>query len=157
MNAWRKIALGACLAGLLLAVGCSGGTATTTEPATPPATEQTPNLAGTAWKCYEFKVAGAPQTISDDVTITAEFGEDGTLSGSSGVNTYSTKYTVDGTTIKIDSAIISTKMAGPEDAMRLESDYLTTLPTAESYEIKNDELILFGPAQSTIARYRPVP
>lgn len=153
MIRWRGVLAGIVLVSLLMVGGCASGTDTST-PATEPAAEA-PDLAGTSWTCYQFGVSGEPQPVPADVSITAEFSADGKLTGSSGVNSYSTTYETDGTSIKISDAIVSTKMAGPEEAMRLETDYLTTLPTAATFNLKTDELILFGPASNTIARYRP--
>ena len=101
-------------------------------------------------------MAGAPQTVPEDTPITAEFAADGTLSGKSGVNTYNTKYVTDGENMTIGPEIASTKMAGPEEAMNLETNYLTTLPTTTTYNITGDgDLVLLGSAGSAIARYRP--
>ena len=146
---------------IFVLVGCSPAEEPTTTDSgaggTQPAGQEAVPLEGTSWNCIEFKVNDAPVTVPADAPITAQFGADGTLSGSSGVNTYSTGYTTSGTGITIDSAIVTTKMAGPEDAMARETSYLTVLPTAVSYQVddKNGQLVLFGPADNTIARYTP--
>jgi len=137
---------------LLLVGGCS-------SPAEPAAEPEQPvemlELVGTTWNCYEFKVSGSPVPVLASAPITAEFAEDGTLSGSAGVNTYSTTYKIDGKSMTIAGDIATSMMAGPDDAMNQESNYLTTLPTVQSFDLMNDELVLFGPADSMIARYRP--
>jgi heat shock protein HslJ len=115
-------------------------------------------LEGTSWNCIEIKVNDAPVTVPADTPITAEFGTDGTLSGNSGVNNYSTTYeTDDAGKLTVSGEIVSTKMAGPEDAMARESAYLTALATVQSYQVddKNGQLVLFGPAENTVARYEP--
>jgi len=148
VNRLRMVAAGALIVAMLMIAGCSGeGTTAESEPVA--------DLAGTSWNCYEFAVGASPQPVLSTAPITAEFSTDGTLSGSSGVNTYSTTFTTEGTTLTIAEPIAATMMAGPEDAMRQESNYLLTLPTAQSYNIRDDELILFGPADNMIARYRP--
>jgi heat shock protein HslJ len=150
------------IAMLLVAVtGCaqpSEPAGQATQPATGDqgATDQADKLVGVTWNCFEFKVAGAPQTVPEDTPITAEFGADGTMSGSSGVNTYNTKYTTDADSMTIGPEIASTKMAGPEAAMTMESNYLTTLPTTVRYNILDSgELVLLDAADAAVARYRP--
>ena len=160
---FRYIA-GALVIALLLvgAAGCSSQPTTSPDQATQPAggaqgaTDQADKLVGVTWSCYEFKVAGAPQTVPEDTPITAEFGADGTLSGKSGVNTYNTTYTTDADSMTIGPDIATTKMAGPEAAMTMESNYLTTLPTTVRYNIvENGDLVLLDAADAAVARYRP--
>lgn len=141
--------MGVLVATVLMGAGCS---AASTSDAPAPAEV---DLVGTTWNCYEFAVGATPQPVLSTAPITAEFAADGTLSGSAGVNTYNTGYKTEGESIEIDEQIATTMMAGPDDAMRQETDYLTTLPTAATFSLKGDELVLFGPAQNMIARYRP--
>ena len=158
MNRTRLIATFVLAALVALAlVGC-GSSEPTDAGGTQPVAEPGGTLEGTSWNCIEFKVNDAPQTVPADAPITAEFSAEGALSGSAGVNTYNTTYETDGGGITISDQIATTMMAGPEDAMARESAYLTVLPTAVSYQIddKSGELVLFGPADNTIARYTPV-
>ncbi len=143
--------MGVLVATVLMGAGCSAQS-TTETPAPAPAEV---DLVGTSWNCYEFAVGATPQPVLSTAPITAEFAADGTLSGSAGVNTYNTSYKTEGESIEIGEQIATTMMAGPDDAMKQEADYLTTLPTAATFNIRGDELILFGPAQNMIARYRP--
>lgn len=150
----------------LVAVFAAGCTSTTEPPtaeqpstgagATQPAGEPSGMIEG-SWNCIEFKVNDTPITVPAEAPITAEFSADGKLSGNAGVNTYNTTYKADGGGITIAGEIATTQMAGPEDAMQRETDYLTVLPTAVSYQIdsKSGQLVLFGPADNTIARYTP--
>ena len=64
------------------------------------------------------------------------------MAGTSGVNRYNASVTsgTDGS-FAID-APISTKMAGPEDAMAAESAYLPRLQAATSYQVDGDTLVL---------------
>lgn len=140
--------------GLVVATGCSSAEPTTPaeEPAAP-----TQEITGTKWNALEMGVSGKNIDVMSSAPITAEFGEDGTLSGSSGVNTYTTKYTVEGNKIEIAPEIATTMMAGPEDAMAQETNYLTTLPTAVSFSFTEDgKLVLLGPAGNMVVRYTPI-
>jgi len=152
---------GILLVGLLLMalVGCSQAAepaGDATVPAGSAQPDQAEQLVGVTWNCFEFKVAGAPQTVPEGTPITAVFAADGTLSGNSGVNTYNTTYKTDGDGMTIASEIASTKMAGPEEAMNMESNYLVTLPTTVRYNILDSgELVLLDAADAAVARYRP--
>ncbi len=144
---------------LMFAVMALAGCTTPAQPSedTAKPAEAAVDLAGTSWKCLSFSVADAP--AEDPLAtnpITAEFSADGKLTGSAGVNTYSTTYETDGDNITIGEQIISTKMAGPQEAMDLESDYLLTLPKAVKFTVNdNGQLALMDSAGNTIARYEP--
>jgi heat shock protein HslJ len=73
--------------------------------------------------------------------ITANFGEDGTLSGSAGCNNYNATYEVDGDNISIGPAA-ATRMFCPEPKgiMEQEVQYLTGLETASTYLIEVDKM-----------------
>lgn len=148
---------------LTIALMSAAGCASSEEPAAPaeqeaPATSEqaAATLEGTSWDCVDFVVGSREQQVLSDAPITAEFSTDGKLTGSAGVNTYTTTYETDGAILTIAPEIATTMMAGSDEAMAQESNYLTTLATVVSYEIAEDgRLVLFGPAQNTIARYTP--
>jgi heat shock protein HslJ len=105
---------------------------------------QSQDLAGTSWEVIGVN-NGQQAVISTlpDTTITADFGEDGTLSGNSGCNTYNGPYTVDGNQITI-GPLSSTMMACGEPAgvMEQEAQYLAALGTAATYQIEGTVLEL---------------
>ena len=111
-------------------------------------------LTGQTWYCTGYNNGKqAVVSLVDSTPITAVFGVDKTLSGSSGVNTYNTGYTVDGSKMTIAPEIRSTQMAGPEPLMAQEQAYLAALPTTTRYEINGDELILWN-GDARVAGYR---
>lgn len=112
---------------LALGAGCSGSAA-----------GEEPPLDGTRWNLTSW---AEPDPIPISATITAEFSE-GRVAGNSGVNQYSASVTssTDGS-FAVD-APISTKMAGPEDAMAAESTYLRRLEAATSYQVDGDTLVV---------------
>lgn len=57
------------------------------------------------------------------------------------VNNYFGKYEMDGNTIKFGPAG-ATMMAGPENLMKAESQYLMTLPTVNSFVLEGKKLTL---------------
>ena len=112
---------------LALGAGCSGSAA-----------GEEPPLDGTRWNLTSW---AEPDPIPISATITAEFSE-GRVAGNSGINQYSASVTssTDGS-FSVD-APISTKMAGPEDAMAAESTYLRRLEAATSYQVDGDTLVV---------------
>ena len=84
---------------------------------------------------------GRSRSDPRSATITAEFSE-GRVAGSAGVNQYNASVTssTDGS-FAVDPPI-STKMAGPEDAMAAESTYLRRLEAATSYRVDGDTLVV---------------
>lgn len=108
----------------LAAAGCGG--------------ESSPSLEGTAWRLTGWSVSSQDPS---DFTITAEF-EDGRIGGKSAVNTYGGAYTTgdDGSFSVGDLA--STMMAGPEDDMQAETDYMTLLAAAQRYQVDGNQLTL---------------
>ena len=76
--------------------------------------------------------------------ITALF-QGGTVTGSSGCNTYTAGYQLDGNGITI-SAPTSSQLACEDNIMAQEATYLTALTNASSYQVRGDALTLSGAA-----------
>ena len=74
--------------------------------------------------------------------ITALF-EGGTVSGSSGCNSYNAAYVIDGNNISI-SQPTSTQMMCEEDIMQQEARYLSSLVGAQQYKVSDDQLRITG-------------
>ena len=112
---------------LALGAGCSIGAA-----------GEEPALDGTRWTLTDW---AEPDPIPPSASITADFSE-GRVAGTSGVNRYNASVTSgpDGS-FAVD-APISTKMAGPADAMAAESSYLRRLQAATSYQVDGDTLVI---------------
>ena len=118
------------------------------------AVEPTP-LTGTEWQATAYNNGkGGLQSLAADSVITATFGDDGRLSGNASVNQYNTTYAVSGEgTMTIDSAIATTKMAGPEELMAQEAAYLAALPQTATYTIDGDQLWLRDANGAALAQY----
>ncbi len=110
-----------------------GTTLTLAGPGGQPGLVFTRSLAGTTWSLAGLN--GLP--LPEKVQVTAEFGSDGTVSGSAGCNTYSGSYTVDGGSINIGS-LASTEMACPEPQMAVETAYLAALGKATAWTIDSE-------------------
>ncbi len=89
------------------------------------------------------------QTVAAETNVTATFipGEadnSGTISGSSGCNTYNAAYTLDGQNITVQPPAV-TRMYCAE-GMEIEQTYLQALQASTSYAIFADELVLTNPS-----------
>ncbi len=91
-----------------------------------------------------------------ETTITAEFGGDGRVSGSSGCNTYSGSYAVDGNKLSLGQAMASTMMACQPAVMDQEQAYMKALGAVTSYQVKDSILTLYGASKTPLAEYAVV-
>ncbi|MCE5254403.1 MAG: protease inhibitor I42 family protein [Actinomycetia bacterium] len=106
-------------------------------------------LDGTSWRLQAWPVSALD---ARDFEITASF-EDGRVGGKAAVNLYSAPYTADAGGAFGVGEIVSTKMAGPEAAMRAESWYFELLRQACSYRLDADGLTLFGEDGAELLRF----
>jgi heat shock protein HslJ len=98
-----------------------------------------PTLDGTALGLTEWTLSSLDPA---DFPITAKFA-DGKISGDSAVNTYNGPYTAGPGDAFSVGDLVSTRMAGPEPAMRAEGAYLKLLSEAKSYKLDGGGLTLF--------------
>jgi heat shock protein HslJ len=89
------------------------------------------------------------QPVASDLPITALFtpGEEantGIVAGSSGCNSYNAGYTLEGSTLTIQTAAMT--MMACATGMETEQAYLAALQTTTTYEIFADKLVLTNPA-----------
>jgi heat shock protein HslJ len=115
---------------------------------------QSPSLTGVTWEATGYNNGkSAVVGILDGTTITATFGEDGSLTGSGGVNNYNSTYTTSGKSITITQPL-ATLMAGTTEAMEQEAAYLAALPTAATWSIQGSELALRREDGALVASYQ---
>lgn len=88
-----------------------------------------------------------------DTAITADFGDDGKVSGSSGCNSYTTTYTVSGKKITFGEQTASTMMACPDPVMEQERVFIKALSQTATFEIVEDELTLYDADGNAIAKF----
>jgi heat shock protein HslJ len=97
-------------------------------------------LTGVIWNLTELN----GESLIPTTHITAEFSEDGRVSGSSGCNNYGAAFEVDGNNITINtSPAATTLMACPPPIMEQETAYLEALAAAKTFEFTEEELVLF--------------
>jgi heat shock protein HslJ len=112
-------------------------------------------LVGTTWDCTMYNNGrGGFQSLVASSAITAVFGKDDSLTGNAGINNYNGKYSADNGSIKIDSAISSTMMAGDPEIMAQEAAYLAALPKATTYDIDGSTLTLRDATGAAMAAYQ---
>ncbi len=85
--------------------------------------------------------------------VTAKFMGDGSLSGSSGCNQYSTTYSLSGESISISQAA-TTRMACEPLVMVQETAYLTLLPKAGKFVIFGDSMTLYDSTGVVLLNYK---
>lgn len=101
------------------------------------------SLAGTSWQATGIN-NGKEAVVSQEGTekVTAEFGSDGTLSGSGGCNSYSGTFTTSGTDQIAIGTLAATEMACPEPAMEIEQQYFAALGNVATYQLEGTTLTL---------------
>jgi heat shock protein HslJ len=123
------------------------------------AMEEPTALTGTRWQLtYYNNGRGGFTSALLDTELTAEFNEDGQMSGSAGCNSYSGSYQIDGNNISI-GPLASTMMMceTPEGVMDQETEYLAALERAATYEIIGNQLEMKDVDGSRIASYIALP
>ena len=92
------------------------------------------------------------QGIIEDSEINIRFSDD-RLNGDAGVNFYFSSYELAGNKISVGEAIGTTMMAGPENLMEQERDYLKKLSQAVKLELNGERLTLSTAAGSVLIFY----
>jgi heat shock protein HslJ len=105
----------------------------------PPAPEP---LVGTNWTLDSFYTGTAVSSVIAGTTITAVFGEDGSVAGSAGCNHYFASYNVTGTSVSIGSAGSTKMYCTSPGVMQQESTYLASLSRAAAFTITGNRLSL---------------
>jgi len=116
----------------------------------PPAPEP---LVGTNWTLDSFSTADAVSSVIAGTTITAVFGEDGSITGSAGCNRYFASYNATVTSLTV-GAVSSTKMhcTGP-GVMQQEMTYLASLSRAAAFSITGNRLSLADANGTTLLSF----
>ena len=105
-------------------------------------------LSGTTWRA---ETGGADERDAAIPTVT--FGVDGRLEGHAGVNRFVGTYRLKGARIEFGE-LATTKMAGPEDAMRREHELLSALSGTRPLSIAGDLLLIGDDDEGT--RFRRI-
>jgi len=116
-------------------------------------TPQNP-LAGTRWQVGNFFdiELGDTGVVLPGTTLTMAFGADGRVNGSSGCNTYSASYLVDGSQLAITPPTGTNMLCGePSGIMEQEAAFLALLPTVGGFSVEGDSLYLQNASGQVVA------
>jgi polar amino acid transport system substrate-binding protein len=111
-------------------------------------------LAGTRWQVANFLdlELGDTGVVLPGTSLTMAFGADGRVNGSSGCNTYSASYLVDGSQLAITPPTGTNMLCGePSGIMEQEAAFLALLPTVGGYSIEGDSLYLQDAAGQVVS------
>jgi heat shock protein HslJ len=104
-----------------------------------------------AWRLAGWSISSLNP---NDFSITSTF-SDGRVSGKSAVNSYSGPVTVSASSSSIDvGPLMSTRMAGPPDAMRAENAFHTLLSSVTSWHVSGKKLTLKDGSGNEVLLFR---
>jgi len=105
--------------------------------------DDVPTLVG-AWSATAYASGGSLTEPLPGTRLTAVFGHDGTLVGSTGCNTYRTGYETDGEAIAITPAAATRKHCDhPEGVMAQETAFHRSLAAVARFALAGDSLELY--------------
>ena len=110
------------------------------------------SLEGKTWNLTSFNDGQNLVSLVLDTQITAEFKE-GTLSGSSGCNSYSGAFQQKEQNLSFDTFAVTMMACPQEDVMEQETAYLSTLTKVTRYTIDGNNLLLFDANDLVIAQF----
>jgi len=108
------------------------------------------SLTGTTWRVQSVNNGrGGVQSVVAGTQLSMTFGDDGTVSGETGCNTFRGAYTVTDATIEFSPLITTRRACASEAASAQEQAFLAALGASTRYELSGDRLILRNDAGST--------
>lgn len=114
------------------------------------------DLAGTSWEVISYNNGmQAVTSVIIGTEITADFSEDGRLSGTASCNQYNATYETAGNNINIGPAGVTRMFCSePEGIMEQEAQYLAALETAETYKIQGLNMEMRTREGSLVASFK---
>jgi heat shock protein HslJ len=113
---------------------------------------QDQSLEGSSWTVLSYNNGkGGVTTVILDTEITADFGEDGIVTGTDGCNNYSRPYETDGNNITIGEQGATTAMACPDEIMEQAAAYQQALTNTATYEIIGNSMDFYSSEGSRMA------
>jgi heat shock protein HslJ len=116
---------------------------------------QSQALEGSSWDVIGYNNGrGGVTSVIIGTEITADFAEDGQLTGSSGCNNYTATYESEDETISIGPPATTRQFCGePEGVMEQEGEYLAALQTAATYRIEGNSMNMRTAGDETVANF----
>ncbi len=107
-------------------------------------------LAGTRWRATALN----GNSVLAGTTLTAAFDAKGRVNGSSGCNTYSATYTLNGAQLAITPPTgTSALCADPQGIMEQEAAFLTALQSASSFNLEGGQLYLLSASNQALIEF----
>ncbi len=120
--------------------------------------EQSQSLANTRWTVTGYNNGkGGVVSIAAETSLTLEFDDAGTVSGSAGCNNFRAGYVVDGSSIEFQAPAATRKLC-PDEIMQQEQLFLEALPRGTTLRFEADKLELRddqGALQISARQMRP--
>lgn len=112
------------------------------------------------WQVVYFEIGGVAQQICN-ATMTVSLENDVlNVAGFSGVNNYSGSFSRANAKLTVAGDFISTRMAGPAEAMTFEKDFLDTLQGATSYSLSMEDgknaLVIYNKGNNASVKFLPI-
>lgn len=110
-------------------------------------------LAGTNWRLVSLGPSGAETDVVAGTTVTANFGEDGRVGGSTGCNSYGGTYEVRGDTISIGRLVSTRRACLDQNANEQERRFLAALEAANRFRLSSNRLTIFSDRGRTVLNF----
>ena len=120
-----------------------------------------PDLPGSRWQVQDYADPADPSRMISALSgapPSLEFGQDGSVRGTGGCNTFHGSYRVQGDSLRF-GPLASTMMycGDPEGVMEQEAAFLSTLESAEAFSFDSGALKIKGPGGSIFVSLVPSP
>jgi heat shock protein HslJ len=135
-----------------LALALAGGTAGCRAPMRDDRPTLTWSLTGTVWKLVSLNGNPVGANKLPSLTLDAATGK---ASGMAGVNRFNGTFKQEGSALSF-GPLITTRMAGPENEMKIESEFLTALGHVTTWKADGLVLILLA-GEKEVARFQGLP
>ncbi|MCU0312726.1 MAG: META domain-containing protein [Solirubrobacteraceae bacterium] len=96
-----------------------------------------------AWEARSVLFDDAIRGVLGEAALTAEFAAGGTVTGSTGCNTFSGTFEAEGTKIRIDPGAVTERACTDPEARRQEQGYLEALESAVRFDQVGPQLTLY--------------
>lgn len=118
-----------------------------------PVLVQAQDLTQTGWQLVSLGPSGTETRVVPGTTVTAKFGQDGRVGGSTGCNTYGGSYEVRGENISIGRLISTKRACLDQNANEQERRFLEALEAANRFRITSDRLTIISHRGRTVLNF----
>jgi heat shock protein HslJ len=109
-----------------------------------------PTMLEGSWKLETLGGAAADATVPTTLSM-----NDGQATGNAGVNTFNGPYDAPSDGVLTFGTIASTMMAGPDNAMKQEQEFLKALAETKKFTTDDGALVLMDDAETKLAVLKP--